>query len=177
MRILIIVLGIIFFSFSTTGQEKKDRWKSFPASSDTAQSIDQTKKTSSDSVPIVKQKQGSTLSHTNTQIDDVNNLFIEQSKANPTISGYTILVYSGSGANSKLKARNSLINFESLYPDYPTHLAWKSPNYELRVGDFRTKLEAEKLLITIQKDFPTAFVKVANIELPPVNKDSSEMKD
>ena len=172
MKILVFILSIVLCSTSLLGQEKKNNWKSFPASTDSIQSKEQVKTTVIlDSVLTQKITPGTAISNTNTQIQKVNHLYIEQSKADPTISGFTILVYSGSGANSKLKARNNLIAFENLYPDYTTHLAWKSPNYELRVGDFRTKLEAEKLLITIHPDFPAAFVKVAMIDLPPLENE------
>lgn len=167
MKVLVSVLSLVLCSSSLLGQEKNNNWNRFPTSTDSVQSKAQVKTAVIiDSVPAVKAKPGSAVSNINTQIQEVNNLYIEQSKVNPTISGFTILVYSGSGANSKLKARNNLIAFENLYPDHTTHLAWKSPNYELRVGDFRTKLEAEKLLITIHPDFPAAFVKVAMIDLP-----------
>jgi len=173
MKILVIISSFILISLSVIGQGKKDNWKSFPANSDSLQEIPMPKsELNFDDYEMEPVKIGSAVSNSNEQIKEADALYLEQSKANPTIKGYTVLVFSGSGANSKLKARNSLIEFENLYPECTTHLAWKSPNYELRVGDFRTKLEAEKLLITIKIDFPAAFVKSSIIDLPAIENDN-----
>ena len=37
-------------------------------------------------------------------------------------------------------------------------LTFESPNYKVRIGSFRTRLEAEKNLIEIKKSYPAAFV-------------------
>ena len=94
----------------------------------------------------------------------------KEAKNDPRIKGYTVLIFSGSGANSKLNAHNRKNEFQELFPDYISHLTWKSPNYEVRVGDFRTKIEAEKVLQEVKGEFPSAIVRADLIELPELNE-------
>lgn len=69
-----------------------------------------------------------------------------------------------------MKAREVLIKFQGRYTNGVTHLAWKSPNYEVRLGDYRTKTEAQRDLVLIKAEFPTAFIKTDMIELPALEK-------
>jgi hypothetical protein len=175
------LFSLVLISVLSYSQEKNNSWKSFPTSTDTIKQVGyegilEDEKIDENQLRHATIKPGSSTQNASSEILKANKQFQDQSKINPTIKGYTILLYSGSGANSKLKARNTLMKFEQLYPDCITHLAWKSPNYEVRIGDFRTKLEAEKLLKTIGTDFPTAFVKTDMIELPPLEKQFTEME-
>ena len=99
-----------------------------------------------------------------------NEKYTEYSKQHPQIKGYTILLYAGSGANSRLKARDMAQKFEQKFEGVDTHVAWRSPNYEVRVGDYRTKIEAQIDLELVKQEFPTAFIKAGMIELPPLEK-------
>lgn len=172
LRGILIIGGVVISSFGQA-QEGGNDWKKFPKN----ETIKNTtvKPTSIDTLPRQEKtaniKPGSFTFEANKQIIDANDALTEQAKKTPLIPGYTILIFSTSGANSKLNARNKLLSFTQKYPDAPTHLAWKSPNYEVRVGDFRTKLEAEKLLQEIKDDFPSAFVREDMIELPPLLED------
>ncbi|KAI9550008.1 putative thermostable carboxypeptidase 2-like [Daphnia sinensis] len=42
--------------------------------------------------------------------------------------------------------------FKVRYPGYNTYISYVQPNYRLRVGDFRTKLEAEKFMNELKKN-------------------------
>ena len=50
------------------------------------------------------------------------------------------------------------IDFIKLYPEIPTYLKYEAPYYRIRVGNFRTKLEAKKIQYLINKNFPGAYV-------------------
>ena len=170
---VVFALGFMATSLVSVGQEINSGWNSFP-SSDTNTTVggegvltDVQESENTHNHALIAP--GSSVSEMATAISEVNVSYTESSKHNPKIKGYTVLLFSGSGANSKLNARNMLIKFESQFPSCETHLAWKSPNYEVRVGNFRTKLEAERLLQIIKTNFPTAFVKTAMIELPTID--------
>ena len=45
------------------------------------------------------------------------------------------------------------IEFLKNYPEIPIYLTYKAPYYRLRIGDFRTKLEAEKIKNKISKNY------------------------
>lgn len=163
----------LFFTFSFLSAQGNNDWKSFP-NADTNKSIVGEGILSDTIPPIPVLKVDTTTGHFNFEapvdVQNLNELYMDQSKNHPQIKGYTILLYSGSGANSKLKARNILLQFNEQFPECTAHLAWKSPNYEVRVGDYRTKLEAEKQLLDVKQEFPTAFVKKSMIELPALRK-------
>ena len=56
------------------------------------------------------------------------------------------------------EANKALLDAKNKYKQYPALLTFESPNYKVRIGSFRTRLEAEKNLIEIKKSYPAAFV-------------------
>ena len=48
----------------------------------------------------------------------------------------------------------------------PIYLVFGQPYYRLRVGDFRTRLEAEKAYQTISQDYKKSFITSDRIQLP-----------
>lgn len=82
------------------------------------------------------------------------------------IPGYRIQIFFDSGLNSSDRAESERSGFEARYPDIPAYITWKTPNYRVRVGDFRTRLEAEKALKRIIADYPNAWVIRDEINFP-----------
>ena len=66
-------------------------------------------------------------------------------------SAYQVQVYKGNINRVLLELKNSQKN-------QPVSLVFESPNYKVRLGSFRTRLEAEKNLLEIKKTYPAAFV-------------------
>jgi len=66
---------------------------------------------------------------------------------------YQIQVYNGnvSDANNEMKNASSKFN-------YPSVMTFETPNYKVRIGKFRTRLEAEKALSKVKNVYPAAFV-------------------
>ena len=83
-----------------------------------------------------------------------------------TIDGFRIQVFSDSGNNSKTKALAVYDEFMGKYPSTGVYLTFKSPNYKVRVGDFRTRLDAQRFLNEIQAEYPNAFIITDQINLP-----------
>lgn len=75
------------------------------------------------------------------------------------VKGYRIEIFSQAGANSKSKAKEMEKKFKTQFPELAAYILWDNPNYELRVGDYRTRLEAEKALSAIKAYFPFAFIR------------------
>ena len=84
------------------------------------------------------------------------------------LSGFRIQVFTASGPNSKTKARKAQLKFNSEYSYLTSYLKYQTPNFEIRVGDFRTRMEAEKYLQLVKSSYPYAFIKKDFIELPPI---------
>ena len=66
---------------------------------------------------------------------------------------YQIQVYNGnvSDANNEMKIASSKFS-------YPSVMTFETPNYKVRIGKFRTRLEAEKALSKVKNVYPAAFV-------------------
>jgi hypothetical protein len=75
-------------------------------------------------------------------------------KDNKLSDGYTIQLYYG-----ELNKANSVIRkYRNSYTDWPASIEYETPNYKVWVGNFTTRLEADRALIEIQKDFSSAFI-------------------
>jgi len=82
------------------------------------------------------------------------------------IDGYRIQIFFDSGANSKTRAQSIYESFRAKYPETGAYLTFKSPNYKVRVGDFRTRLDAQRFLNDLLPDYPNAFIITDQINLP-----------
>jgi hypothetical protein len=94
---------------------------------------------------------------------------IMENPDNKAIPGYRIQIFFDSGTNSSDRAKLARDEFMLLFPDIQAYVNWKAPNYRVRVGDFRTRLEAEKVLQTIIADYPNAWVIKDEINFPLMN--------
>jgi hypothetical protein len=79
------------------------------------------------------------------------------------IKGYRVKIHFGADKN---KAKEVKAKFISKFPDVTAYEKYDQPNFTIRVGDFRTKLEAYRLLKEVQQEFPSAFIIQDEIELP-----------
>ena len=84
------------------------------------------------------------------------------------ISGFRIQIFFDSGTNSKTNAQGIYEGFRAKYPDVAAYLTFKAPNYKVRVGDFRTKLDAQRFLNEINTEYPNAWIIPEQINLPKV---------
>ena len=81
------------------------------------------------------------------------------------IKGYRVQIHFGP---EKAKAMDVKTKYSTSYPNSTVYLDYQQPYFKIRVGDFRTKLEAYKLLQEISGEFPGAFIVGDEIELPPL---------
>jgi hypothetical protein len=96
-------------------------------------------------------------------------LKIMENPDNKAIPGYRIQIFFDSGINSSDRAKQSRDEFLFLYPDIPAYVSWKAPNYRVRVGDYRSRLEAEYQLQSILIGYPNAWVIKDEINFPILN--------
>lgn len=69
--------------------------------------------------------------------------------------GFRVQFYSGS---DRKEAYREQARFNELYPQYSTYIIYTEPNYKVRAGDFRTRLEAQKLMHELRPEFPSLFI-------------------
>ncbi len=99
------------------------------------------------------------------RVDILINKHIRINELNKTTEGFRIQVFSDSGNNSKSSAQTIRDEITSRFPSLGVYLSFKSPNYKVRMGDFRTRLDAQRLLNEISIDFPNAFIVTDQINL------------
>ena len=91
---------------------------------------------------------------------------VEQGKKNGTITGYRLQIYFGSGEKAHAQASKIKSDFLSSNPGTKAYLLFKSPDFIVRVGDFRTKSEALKLEKSLLYQYPNAFIVADEIGFP-----------
>jgi hypothetical protein len=103
------------------------------------------------------------------RIEQLMNKHIQASQAIKTMDGFRIQLFSDSGNNSKTRAQTVYDEFMARFPETGVYLTFKSPNYKVRIGDFRTKLDAQRFLNELSGDYPNAFIINDQINLPKVD--------
>jgi len=91
---------------------------------------------------------------------------IENNRINNKIEGFRVEIFFSSDFNAKEKAIRKKKEFLLVYPDNAVHVKYISPNFRVRVGDFRTKNEALKLYREIKSNYPVAFIVADEIDFP-----------
>ncbi len=79
---------------------------------------------------------------------------IDYNKENRTVDGYRIQLFYGS-ENGVSSVRNK---FASLFPNTATYVDYESPEWKVRVGNYKTRLEADRALQEIILNFGDAIV-------------------
>ena len=99
------------------------------------------------------------------QADKIKELLEKHKEINEKakIKGYRVKIHFGT---DKSKAKEIKADFMAKYPDVTAYEKYDQPNFNIRVGDFRTKLEAYKFLKKVQIDFPASFLVQDDIEFP-----------
>lgn len=109
---------------------------------------------------LAAQEKGKVLVTKDPQIDSLIARRLELNRAgltgsNVTLSGYRVQIFSGL---DRQEAYSEQAKFKSRYPGINTYISYTQPNYKLRVGDFRTRLEAEKLMNELKKYYTSMFI-------------------
>ncbi len=96
-----------------------------------------------------------------------------------TIDGFRVQIFMELGNDAVRHADSVRQEFELNHPEVPVYLIFGQPYYRLRVGDFRTRLEAENQYQQLKKDFPNSFVTADRINLPynPLDYDNGQMPE
>ncbi|MEO0900455.1 MAG: SPOR domain-containing protein [Bacteroidota bacterium] len=62
------------------------------------------------------------------------------------------------GFGSYQKAQNLKTRVEQDFPDWYSKIEFESPTYRVRLGKFRTQLEAERKYLEVRKKYPDAML-------------------
>jgi hypothetical protein len=91
------------------------------------------------------------------KLTQLTDQYRKMSANNAEIDGYRVQIFFDSGSNSKNKAASVKVEFETLYPEAKPYLSYKEPYYRVRVGNFRTLIEAVGFQKKIATDYPNSF--------------------
>jgi hypothetical protein len=104
------------------------------------------------------------------RIDRLLQLHIAYNSAFPVMPGYRIQLFMQSGNTALEKAEEVTEKFEGKYDNIPAYITFGEPYYRVRIGDFRSRLEAIKFLDSIAKKYPQAWVVKDKINFPSLPK-------
>lgn len=84
------------------------------------------------------------------------NTLLELSKGmnKETTDRYKIQIYSGNRVSAQEAKEKFLLNYNNWSPS----MQFETPNYKIWAGNFRTRLEADRALKEIKKNFSGAFI-------------------
>ncbi len=77
---------------------------------------------------------------------------IEYNKKN----GYGFRIQLDSGPETVIKTTQSKFRLE--HPTIKTYILFESPEWKVQIGDYKTRLEADKVLNKIKMKFPSAII-------------------
>ncbi len=77
--------------------------------------------------------------------------------------GFRIQIHFGSERNKAQEVRNDFI---SSFPETGAYLVYQQPNFKVRIGDFRTRLEATGFLKKLEARYKSAFIVPDEVKLP-----------
>jgi len=86
-----------------------------------------------------------------------------------TINGFRVQIFTG---ENRKDAYNAQAKFQEQFPDTKSYIIYNEPNFKVRVGDFRTRLDAEKLQNDLKKIFTGMFI--IQEKITPSKQDTDE---
>ncbi|MBK7964696.1 MAG: SPOR domain-containing protein [Bacteroidetes bacterium] len=80
-----------------------------------------------------------------------------------SMPGYRIQLYFG---NERMKAQEIKSSFLQKHSNASAYMVYHQPNFKVRVGDFRTRLEATGFLKMLGDEFKSSFIVPDDVKLP-----------
>ena len=99
-------------------------------------------------------QQGTVTIHQDKRIPTLLDLKKSLEKENKLTDGFTIQLYYGNLS----KANSTLSNYRNKYGKWPASIEYETPNYKVWVGNFTSRIEADRVLLEVQRNFPSAFI-------------------
>lgn len=100
-----------------------------------------------------------------TQMDALVNKHININRKKLSMPGYRVQIYFGAKRD---KATEIKTDFNQNFPEIPAYLIYQQPNFKVRVGDCKTRLEAAKILESLKNTYEVAFIVKDEVKLPDI---------
>jgi hypothetical protein len=86
------------------------------------------------------------------------------------LEGFRIQIYNSSNKNAREESGKVRAEFISKFPDIVSYASFDKPSYyKIRAGNYRSRIEGTRYLLTIRKVFPDAILVPAIINFPDKN--------
>jgi hypothetical protein len=112
-----------------------------------------------------KAQSGAVTIKADPRVDSLLVLHVAHNQNYPFIQGYRIQLFKDSGNEALDAAHEIMDKFSEYFPEYKTYLSFQEPYYRVRVGDFRTRLEALEAMEKIKKKYRNVWIIKDNINL------------
>lgn len=86
------------------------------------------------------------------------NKWVSINKERDGFYGYRIKIFSKVGNSARNTANKLRVEIDKKYDNQNSYLIYREPNFEVHIGDFRTKYDAILLLSEINSDFEGAYI-------------------
>lgn len=96
------------------------------------------------------------------RVDTLVNRYTRVNESHASIEGYRIQITAGSNRTNVYQIKSQ---FYTAFPDIKQYIIYQAPNFKLRVGNYRTRLEAYKDLQEILQRFNGSFIIQDEIKL------------
>ena len=99
----------------------------------------------------------------------ITDLLIRHSQINQrknATEGFRLEIFFSSDNKAREQAEHIKNDFNTVFPDITSYLLFQTPNFKVRIGDFRSKSEALKTKAFISSKYPNAFIVKDNIRFP-----------
>jgi hypothetical protein len=91
--------------------------------------------------------------------------------------GFRLEIFFSSDNRAREKAMRVKNDFNQTFPTIPAYVMFQTPNFKVRVGDFRNKSEALKSKTFIALKYPNAFIVKDNIRFPELYTERREQPE
>ena len=99
-------------------------------------------------------QQGTVIINQDPDIDQLLAIKKQMNTSENAPDRYKIQVYSGNRSDAEVAKTKVYSSFN----EWKATLVYETPNYKIWVGNFRTRLEADRALKKIKSRFPNAFI-------------------
>ena len=110
--------------------------------------------------------QGQLTIHQSARVDSIIQATIQKNKEDEKFEGYRIQIYFG---KEREKAKDIKTRFYKEFPGKSAYLVYEQPNFKVRVGNFRAKMEAQRLFYDLKEAFETVLIVPTKIEYPELD--------
>ena len=114
---------------------------------------------------------GKVIIHADPKIEQLLKLSISVSRKEQLFQGYRIQILSRSSYDTNIDSlKNYTKRFEEEFPDIPAYLQYTDPDFKIRVGNYRNRLECIPDLHRIRKIYPASYAVKTEISLDELKR-------